>query len=286
MPLNTRNNHKIMKQKIILGIASLMMAISAGAQSLRLHGRVIHEGQPVANAQVTEINSSYRVINQAVTDKSGYFTMPASGEKTYIRVTSHGMKRFTRKIGKQYSWEINMQKESDTYLKLKVKGSIESTKLLVGVAHGRELPQIVWVQHLTDNTFALVVPVKTNTLVEQYPAGRKTVVRNTNSRIMATAINIESVSPEEGLPETYTPFLTDKFNNPNNDEFSPSGNTSEYYVYPRFLFTKKDLEYLIDHSREISEFCIDNAEGDNYWRYYTSRHFAKELQKILKNLLK
>ena len=275
-----------MKQKIILGIASLMMAISAGAQSLRLHGRVIHEGQPVANAHVTEINSSYRVINQAVTDKSGYFTMPASGEKTYIRVTSHGMKRFTRKIGKQYSWEINMQKESDAYLEQKVKSSIESTKLLVGFAHGRELPQLVWVEHLTDTTFALVVPVKTNTLVEQYPTGRKIVVQNINSRIIATATNIENVSPEEGLPETYTPFLSDKFNNPYNDEFSSSGNTSDYYAYPRFLFTKNDLEYLIDHSKEISVFCIDNAEGDNYWRYYTSRHFAKELQKILKNLLK
>ena len=275
-----------MKQKIILGLAALVVAISAAAQSQRLHGRVMHYGQPVANALVTEINSNFRVINQTTTDKSGYFTMTASGDKSYIRVTSAGMRRFTRKIGKQLSWEINLQRESEEKLEQKVKGREESTKLLVGFAHGRELPQIVWVEHLTDSTFALVVPVRTNTAVEEYPAGRKTVVQNNNSRIMATAINIETVTPEIGLPENETYFLSDKFNNPNNDEYSDSGNTNDYYVYPRFLFTKTDLEYLIDHSEEISVFCIDNAKGNNYWMYYTSRHFAKELQKILNRMLK
>ena len=103
---------------------------------------------------------------------------------------------------------------------------------------------------------------------------------------MATAINIETVTPEIGLPENETNFLSDKFNNPNNDEYSDSGNTNDYYVYPRFLLTKTDLEYLIDHSEEISVFCIDNAKGNNYWMYYTSRHFAKELQKILNRMLK
>lgn len=43
---------------------------------------------------------------------------------------------------------------------------------------------------------------------------------------------------------------------------------------------------MIDHASELACFAVDTSRGDNFWMYYPSTTFGKELQKILNKMLK
>ena len=274
-----------MIQRITLFLILSLSGMMAYAQVQKIQGRVMHEGEPLVKANVVELDANHRVINQTQTDNAGYFSMNVSGGKTSVRVTYDGMRRFTHKIGTQTTWEIELDKDNETDGKT-AKSRHETTKLLVGHVQGRAIPQLTWVEHLTDTSFCLVVPVRVFKGVEEYPSGRKITVQDYNGRIVATGRCIETATAEEGAPESWDPFVRTSTNNSagNNSQFTTDDR--DYFCYPRFMFSKTELEYLIDHSKEIACFAIDTSRGDNYWLYYTGKNFGKELQKILNRMLK
>lgn len=267
-----------MKSKLFTSLLLFMLALLAHCQTNNIHGKVMHRGKPLPKANVKEIDINHRVINQTHTDNNGYFTLTVSGGKTSVRVTANGMKKFTHKIGNRTAWEISLEEEEDTGND-KVRSRHETTKLLAGHSQGRIIPQLTWVEHINDSTFCLVIPVRVSNGVEEYPQGRKVVVQDYNGRIIAIGTCLEQAIPEEGMPESYDPYV---FSNINNQ----SDESNDYFCYPRFVFSKTDLEHLIDHSTELACFAVDTAKGDNYWMYYKSTNFAKELQKILNRMLK
>lgn len=275
-----------MKHRFITTAIFVLIGICSYAQSLMIQGRVMHEGEPLAKANVMEVDANQRIKNQTLTDDAGFFTMNVTGEKTSIRVTYNGMRRYTHKIGTKKTWEINLQKESDKESQKKVKSRHESRKLLVGHLQGRVIPQIVWMEHLTDTTFCMIIPVRVYNSVEEYPIGRKVTIQDNKSRIVATGKNIEAVVPEEGLPDSWDPFVRTTSNNSANNNSQFTTDDRDYFCYPRFLFTRSELEYMIDNSDELVCFAVDTARGDNYWMYYPGKNFAKEMQKILKRMLK
>ena len=166
-----------MKARFILSLILVLSGITTYAQGLTIHGRVTHEDTPLPNANVVEIDANHRIINQSLTDASGYFTLNVTGGKTSIRVTHHGMRKYTHKIGTRTNWEISLEKEKEMGGN-KVRSRHETTKLLVGHLQGRTIPQLTWVEHLTDSTFCIIVPVRTINGVEEYPQGRKMVVQD------------------------------------------------------------------------------------------------------------
>lgn len=173
-----------MIQRIKLLLILSLSGMMAYAQVQKIQGRVMHEGEPLVKANVVELDANHRVINQTQTDNAGYFSMNVSGGKTSVRVTYDGMRRFTRKIGTQTTWEIELDKDNETDGKT-AKSRHETTKLLVGHVQGRAIPQLTWVEHLTDTSYCLVVPVRVFKGVEEYPSGRKITVQDYNGRIVA-----------------------------------------------------------------------------------------------------
>lgn len=274
-----------MKTRFILSVILALSGIMAYAQGLKIHGRVTHEGSPLPNANVVEIDANHRVINQTQTDAAGYFTLTVSGEKTSVRVTFNGMRKYTHKIGTRTTWKISLDKETNMHVG-KVQSRYETTKLFVGHLQGRVIPQIAWLEQLTDTTFCIVIPVRASNGVEEYPKGRRMQVQNYNGHIMASGVSIEETIPEEGVPQSYDPYIRTSTNNSADNLSQFTTDDRDYYCYPRFLFTKSDLEYLIDHTTELACFAVDTAKGDNYWLYYKGKNFAKELQKILNKMLR
>lgn len=275
-----------MKNIIILTLTLILSCIQASAQKSQIYGKVVFNGEPIENACVMELDANHRMLNQTQTDASGFFTLPVSGDKTSIRVTYNGMKRFTQKIGTRKSWDIELEEDTDTESKRKVKAKHETKKLIVGHLQGRVIPQITWVEQLTDSTFCIIIPIRVFSGVEEYPKGRRLVVQNYNSHAMAIGTNIENAMPEEGAPESWDPFVRTSTNNSTDNNSQFTTNDRDYFCYPRFLFSRRDLEYLIDHSKEIACFAADTSRGDNYWTYYMSKSFPKEMQKILNKMLK
>lgn len=274
-----------MKNRLFSSILMFLFALLAQAQTYQIHGRVMHKDEPLTNANVVEIDINHRIINQTRTDASGFFTLNVTGGKTSVRVTHNGMRKFTHKIGTRTSWEIALDKEDDLGSG-KVRSSYETTKLLAGHMQGRVIPQLTWVEQLNDTTYCLVVPVRVSNGVEEYAQGRKMTVQDYNGRIVAIGVCIESANPEEGAPESYDPYVRTTSNNSSNNHSQFTSDERDYFCYPRFQFTLTELEYMIDHSTELACFAVDTAAGDNYWLYYKSKNFAKELQKILNRMLK
>ena len=275
-----------MKKIIILTLALILSCIQAIAQKNQVYGKVMFNGEPLENANVMEVDANHRMLNQTQTDASGFFTLFVTGNKTSIRVTCNGMKKFTQKIGTQKSWEIELKEDTDTLSNRKVKSKHETKKLLVGHLQGRVVPQLTWVEQLTDSTFCLIIPIRVFSGVEEYPKGRRLVVQDYNSHAVAIGTNIEAAMPEEGAPESWDPFVRTSSNNSadNNSQFT--SNDNDFFCYPRFLFSRRDLEYIIDNSNSIACFAVDTSRGDNYWIYYMSKSFPKEMQKILNKMLK
>lgn len=275
-----------MKKIIILTLALILSCIQAIAQKNQVYGKVMFNGEPLENANVMEVDANHRMLNQTQTDASGFFTLFVTGDKTSIRVTCNGMKKFTQKIGTQKSWNIELKEDTDTLSNRKVKSKHETKKLLVGHLQGRVVPQLTWVEQLTDSTFCLIIPIRVFSGVEEYPKGRRLVVQDYNSHAVAIGTNIEAAMPEEGAPESWDPFVRTSSNNSadNNSQFT--SNDNDFFCYPRFLFSRRDLEYIIDNSNSIACFAVDTSRGDNYWIYYMSKSFPKEMQKILNKMLK
>ena len=95
-----------MKSRLFTSIFLFAMALAMQAQTLLIHGRVMHDDSPLPKANVVEIDANHRIINQTQTDAMGHFTLNVTGGKTSVRVTHHGMRKFTRKIGTRTTWEI------------------------------------------------------------------------------------------------------------------------------------------------------------------------------------
>lgn len=275
-----------MKGKFITTLIVAFISTMTYAQGLNIHGRVLHENEPLVKANVVEMDANHRIINQTLTDEAGYFNLNVTGGKTSVRVTYNGMRRFTRKIGTKTVWDIELEKESPSDSKKKVKSRHETSKLLVGHLQGRAVPQLTWIEQLTDTTFCLIIPVRVYNAVEEYPIGRKVTVQDYNGRIVATGNCIEEAIPEEGAPQSWDPFIRTSSNNSSDNNSQFTTNDRDYFCYPRFLFKKTELEYMIDHSQELACFAVDTSRGDNYWMYYTGKNFAKEMQKILNKMLK
>ena len=271
-----------MKHRYTITFLFLLLAIFSNAQTRRIYGTVKHNNQPVANANVVELDANHRYLSHTKTDEWGKFTLTVTGEKTSIRVTHDDMTRFTSKIGNQENWNITLNKKPKSEKDKPIKKTYESTRLLAGIAQGRFIPQLVCVEQLSDTTFCLVIPVRVYSSVEDYPQGRKAVVQDYNSRIIATGNCIDDAIAQEGIPQRWDPIVrTTAIEGP-----TFTHEVRDFFCYPRFLFTKTELEYMIDHSSELSCFAVDTARGDNYWMYYPCKTFAKEMQKILNKMLK
>lgn len=272
------------------GITALLIlalhTATVAAQEMQLQGTVSHDGTPVAKAAVMEIDINHRILNHTYTDAKGRFALKTTGGKTSLRVTASGMHKFTQKIGHTTNWQVNMKKDNTPDVPNRVKARYETTKLLVGKSNARAIPQITWVEQLTDTTYTLVLPVRMPTMVEEYPTGRKMTVTDFNGHVVALGECIEQAVPEEGLPKSWDPFVRVSTSNSTDSESPFTTDDRDYFAYPRFALTKTEMEYMIDHSSDLACFAVDTSRGDNCWLYYPATTFAKELQKILNRMLK
>ena len=89
------------KKYIMLLALMVVTAISAQAQEITsVHGNVSDEMGPLMGATVCEIDGNGRIIESAVTDLNGNFTMKVRNPKDKIRFSYVGMKTITQPINK------------------------------------------------------------------------------------------------------------------------------------------------------------------------------------------
>jgi len=122
-----------MLKSIILTMA-LLLTTAAGAQTITsVHGTVSDDMGPLMGATVVEIDGTGRIIESAITDLNGNFTMKVRNEKDKIRFSYVGLKTVTLPINKT---TFNLKMESSTQLKEVV---VKSKKRATG--NGLPIPE-------------------------------------------------------------------------------------------------------------------------------------------------
>ena len=95
--------------KSIIIILALTVATAVGAQTITsVHGTVSDDMGPLMGATVCEIDGNGRIIESAITDMTGNFTMRVRNPKDKIRFSYVGMKTVTLPINRT-TFKISMQ---------------------------------------------------------------------------------------------------------------------------------------------------------------------------------
>ena len=120
--------------KSILLILALLTTTVASAQSITtVHGTVSDDMGPLMGATVCEIDNTGRIINSAITDLNGNFTMKVKNQKDKIRFSYVGLKTQTLPIDRS-TYKVMMS--SATTLK---EVTVKSTRRVTG--NGLPIPQ-------------------------------------------------------------------------------------------------------------------------------------------------
>ena len=96
-------------KSIILTLLLQAFTVAVSAQNITsVHGTVSDDVEPLIGATVCEIDANGRIIESAITDLNGNFTMKVQNQKDKIRFTYVGMKTVTLPINKT-TYDIKME---------------------------------------------------------------------------------------------------------------------------------------------------------------------------------
>jgi TonB-linked SusC/RagA family outer membrane protein len=97
-------------KKRLLFFALLFAATTASAQARRISGLVFNKVDgPVMMANVVEYDANHRIVEAAVTDVNGNFTMTIKNAKDFLEVSYVGYKKARVAIGNQSHFRIELQ---------------------------------------------------------------------------------------------------------------------------------------------------------------------------------
>ena len=120
--------------KLFLLWAVIMLALPANAQR-RISGTVSDDIDVIIGANVKEVDKNNRILNAAVTDFNGNFTMTLKDDKSKLVISYMGYKTVTVPTAGKTVFKITMQDDSKTMKDLIVEG-----KKLSGTT-GLEIPE-------------------------------------------------------------------------------------------------------------------------------------------------
>ena len=124
---------RIMKSIILMLALLTAMAVSAQQPITSVHGTVSDDMGPLMGATVCEIDVNGRIIESAITDLNGNFTMKVKNTKDKIRFSYVGMNTQTLAINRT---TYNIKMVSGTMIK---EVTIKSKKRVTG--NGLPIPQ-------------------------------------------------------------------------------------------------------------------------------------------------
>ena len=103
------------KLKAIIMMLALLASVTASSQTITsVHGTLSDDMGPLMGATVCEIDATGRIIESAITDFDGNFTMKIKNQKDKLRFSYVGLKTVTLPINKS---TYNLKMESATQLK-------------------------------------------------------------------------------------------------------------------------------------------------------------------------
>lgn len=275
-------------RKLICTILAICCSLILRAQQV-VSGMVSDGEKPLAGVAVNEIDTNGRILSSTVTNDAGLYNLIVKHRNGALRLNLKGyVPHVERMIGRKKIDIVltkgnSLVEEDILYSKHKVE---ESYKLLYGHNGARNISQLISIEMLNDTLFALIVPIQSTNLSASYPAGRMLMFVDALDNPFLIARNAVEVYSISGSPEDLGETVIARYYT--GSDYTPGqfSASTPIFQYPRFIFSIRELEMLLEHEAEIYRVLIDTAEGDNYWILYPHNNFGREIQKRIAKLRK
>lgn len=270
-----------MKQLLFLLIA-MCTALTLHAQRGTVSGTVKNpSGTGIAHATVRELDASNRVVGHTTTDANGIFTFKVKDMMHSIQVIAPAYRKVTHKMLGHQRIHVTLEPRRKSPLVGHERIVLSSDALFCGKYLGEEVPQWAWIEQLNDTAFTLILPIQTETTVDEYSQGRTLTLLSASGRQLMQWANVVDAYPVTGQPgEISHTVLTQSYTGGDN---SPgiSAVTQQCYAYPHFQFSLSQLRQLVASPDQLHRIVVDTYKADNYWNFYPTSRTAELLRSVL-----
>ena len=274
-------------KKIVFIIIAALMPIMATAQSGTVSGKVINmQGEGIPEATVRELDHNNRVVNHTVADANGIFTFKVKDNQHSIQVIAPGYRKITHKLLGYSRVNVTLPERRKSPLAGNEKIVLRSDELFCGRYQGENVRRMAWIEQVNDKLFTLILPIRTQTVVDEYPQGRTLTLLSSFDQHLMQWTNVVDAYPIPGAPdEVKSTVLTQSYTG-NSNTPGISVNNQDCYAYPHFQFTLDDLKYLVKHPSHLQRLVADTYKADNYWNFYPTEKTDILLKKLLNKVQK
>lgn len=270
--------------KPILFSLLLLLAGSVWAQKQNVSGQVSGPDGRIANVSVREVDASLRVYNHTTSDQNGLFSFQVRDARHSLQFFAPGYRTLTHKMLGNKSFKVTLERRRVSPYAETGKLLLRSDNLFSGRYMGTVVKQMAWIEQLNDTLFTLILPIRMNRIIDEYPAGRTLLVLSDRDAQLMQWENVVDAYPLEVAPhEVSDVHLAQSYFGTRR---LPGGTEDDtpLYAYPHFQFTKANLEYLIANPKSLRRLVVDTYKADNYWNFYSTEHTIELLQKVLKSI--
>ena len=264
-------------------LTSLLLLVSAAllAQRQNVSGQISGPEGRIPNVSVREVDANHRVYNHTRADRNGLFSFTVRDAQHSLQFFAPGYRTFTHKMLGNKSFRVTLEPRRTSPFIGHEKLLLKSDRLFCGIYMGTEVRQMAWVEQMTDTLFTLILPIKMDMIIDEYPAGRQLLVLSGMSQQVMQWENVVDAYPidvaphdihDHHLAQSY--FGADRLLNGQEDN-------TPLYAYPHFQFTKSQLEYLVSHPNMLQRLAVDTYKADNYWNLYPTDQTVELLKKVL-----
>ena len=259
----------------------LLLATQLPAQRQNVSGQIFGPDGRIPNVSVREVDANHRVYNHTKADQNGLFSFVVRDARHSLKFYAPGYRTFTHKMLGHKSFKVTMEPRRISPFIGNERLVLKSDRLFCGHYMTMEVKQMAWIEQMNDTLFTLILPVKMDLEIDEYPAGRTLLVLGERDTQLMLWENVVDAYPTDLAPhDVIDVHLSQSYSG---SIYIPGGSKEEkpLYAYPHFQFTKADLEYLVAHPNEIRRLAVDTYKADNFWNLYPTDQTADLLKQVL-----
>ena len=267
--------------KTVLTCLLLLVSSSLLAQKQNVSGHINGPDGPIPNVSVREVDANHRVYNHTKADQNGLFSFFVRDAQHSLQFHAPGYRTFTHKMLGQKSFRVTLEPRRTSPYIGNERLVLKSDRLFCGHYNGMEVRQMAWIERMNDTIYSLILPVKMDMPLDEYPVGRTLLVLGNYDTQLCQLENVVDAYPIDVAPyEVSDVHLAQSYF----DTDRLPGGTEEkktLYAYPHFQFTKANLEQLMEHPNAVRRLVVDTYKADNYWNLYPTDETVALLKQVL-----
>lgn len=265
----------------------LLLTASVFAQRQTVSGQISGPDGRIPNVSVREVDANHRVYNHTRSDQNGLFSFQVRDAQHSLQFIAPGYHTLTHKMLGNKSFRVTLDPQAKSPRMKDVNLLLKSDQLFCGHYMGSVVKQMAWVEQVGDTLFTLILPVRMDELIGEYPAGRVLLVLSEQDAQIMQWVNVVDASPQNVAPYDVDDVRLAQLYSGTNYSPGGTGDIAEtesgkpLYAYPHFQFSRSNLEYLIENPQALRRLAVDTYKADNYWNFYPTENTIELLKQVL-----